>query len=149
MRTLVRWVRKWWPGLIPLGLLWILACWVNTASWENDLASRSAAALKDSVLDQVRIDTSGRDVTLAADAFSEEGRLSAVAIADSLAGARLVRDRTRVVPEAKPYVWSAERDLTRLTLSGSVPLPATRTRLADAIRGIAGNAEIADQTTFA
>src|SRR5437868_13478712 len=126
MRTIVRWVRKWWPGLIPLGLLWIWACWVNTAPWEADLATRSAAALKDTVLDQARIGASGRDVTLSADAFSEQGRLSAVAIIDAIPGTRLVRDRTRVIPEAKPYAWSAERDVTRLTSSGSVPLRIMR-----------------------
>src|SRR5256885_9210282 len=107
MRTIVRWVRKWWPGLIPLGLLWIWACWANTAPWEDDLAGRSAAALKDSVLDQVRIGASGRDVTLGADAFSEEGRLSAVAIIDRLPGARLVPDRTRVGSLATHYLTSS------------------------------------------
>src|SRR4029079_16426815 len=104
------------------------------------------AALKDTVLDQARVGASGRDDTLSADAFSEQGRLSAVAIIDAVPGTRLVRDRTRVVPEAKPYAWSAERDVTRLTISGSVPLPIMRARLADAVRGIAGNTEVADQT---
>src|SRR5690348_4324717 len=132
MRTILRWVRKWWPGLIPLGLLWIWACWVNTVPWEDDLAARAAAALSGTILDKARIAASGRDVTLSAEAFSEDGRSSAVAIVEAVPGTRLVLDRTQVVPEAKPYVWSGERDVTRFTLSGTVPLPAIRGRLDDA-----------------
>jgi len=48
---------------------------------------------------------------------------------------RLVIDETRLVPEAKPFVWSAERDVVRLTLGGSSPLPASKGRLLEAARG--------------
>jgi OOP family OmpA-OmpF porin len=149
MRTILRWVRKWWPGLIPLGLLWIWACWANTVPWEDDLAARSAAALSGAILDKARITASGRDLTLSAQAFSEEGRSSAVAIVEAVPGTRLVVDRTQVIPEAKPYVWSGERDVTRFTLSGTVPLPAIRGRLDDALRALAGGAEVSDQMGFA
>ena len=125
MRTVLRWVRKWWPGLIPLGLLWIWAAWVNTAAWEVDLAGRAATALKSNVLDRAHIEADGRDLSLNADAFSEEGRQSALSIVEAVPGARLVQDHTRVVPEAKPFAWAGERDVTRFTLSGSVPSPAT------------------------
>ena len=83
---------------------------------EADLAARSTAALKDTVLDKSNIAVAGRDVTLAADAFSEDGRRSAVAAVEAVPGVRLVNDETRLVPEAKPFVWSAERDVVRVTL---------------------------------
>ncbi len=51
MNRLASWARKWWPGLIPLVLLWIAAIWNSTAPLEADLAGRSAAALKETVLD--------------------------------------------------------------------------------------------------
>ena len=58
----------------------------------------------------------GRDLTVSADAFSEDGRRSSIAIAEAVPGVRLVRDQTRIIDEAKPFTWSAERNVSRLTL---------------------------------
>jgi OmpA-OmpF porin, OOP family len=149
MGGLFRWSSKWWPGLIPLVILWAIAAWTSTAPLESDLTARSAASLKDSVLDKGRIAVDGRDVTFAADAFSEQGRLSAVASVKAVPGARLVNDETRLVPEATPFVWSAERDVARVTLSGSSPLPATRSRLMEAARASLGGVEVVDQMNLA
>ena len=145
MHGLFRWSSKWWPGVIPLGIVWALAAWISTSPMEADLAARSNAALKDTLLDQTRIEVSGRDVTFAANAFSEDGRRSAVAALQSVGGVRLVNDETRLVPEAKPFVWSAERDVARITLSGNSPLPATRGKLLDAARATLAGVEVVDQ----
>ena len=149
MRGFFRWSSKWWPGVIPLAMLWGFAAWNNTAPLETDLAGRSGAALKDITLDKTRIAVAGRDVTLGADAFSEEGRQGAVASVDAVPGVRLVNDETRLVPEAKPFVWSAERDVVRVTLSGNAPLPAIKGRLVDAAKAALGNVEVADQMGLA
>ena len=109
---------------------WVIAAWTSTVSVEADLAARSNAALKDTVLDKTRIAVDGRDVTFAADAFSEDGRVSAVASVEAVPGVRLVDDETRLVPEAKPFVWSAERDVVRVTLGGSSPLPVEQGKTA-------------------
>ncbi|MEA2792807.1 MAG: OmpA-OmpF porin, family, partial [Bradyrhizobium sp.] len=74
MHGLFRWSSKWWPGVIPLVVFWAIAAWTGTSPLESDLAARSTAALKDTVLDKTRIAVAGRDVTFAADAFSEDGR---------------------------------------------------------------------------
>jgi OmpA-OmpF porin, OOP family len=113
------------------------------------LAARSSAALKDTVLDKTRIGVAGRDVTLAADAFSEEGRRKAVASVEAVPGVRLVNDETRLVPEAKPFVWSAERDVARVTLGGSAPLPASKAKLLEAARAAVSGVEVADQMALA
>src|SRR6266567_6465080 len=144
-----RWSSKWWPGVIPLVILWAIAAWTNTAPLESDLAGQSTAALKDTVLDKTRITVAGRDVTLAADAFSEQGRRSAVASVETVPGVRLVNDETHLVPEAKPFVWSAERDVVRVTLGGSAPLPASKGKLLEAARGSLGGVEVADQMNLA
>lgn len=139
------WVRKWWPGLIPLALLWAAAVWNTTLPVESDIGSRAMAAIKDTVLDKTRIEVAGRDIRFVADAFSEQGRRSAVSQVEAVTGARLVRDETRLIPEAKPFVWSAERDVVRITLSGSAPLPAIKARLLEAARNAANGTEIADK----
>ncbi|MFL6837205.1 MAG: OmpA family protein [Bradyrhizobium sp.] len=145
MHGLFKWSSKWWPGVIPLIVFWAIAAWTSTAPVEADLAARSTAALKDTVLDKRRIVVEGRDVTFAADAFSEEGRLSAVAAVEAVPGVRLVNDETRLVPEARPFVWSAERDVVRVTLSGSSPLPASKGKLLEAARANLGGTEVVDQ----
>ena len=145
MHGLFRWSSKWWPGVIPLVVFWAIAAWTTTPPLESDLAARSAAALKDSLLDKTKITVAGRDVTFAADAFSEDGRRGAVASVAAVPGVRLVNDETRLVPEAQPFVWSAERDVVRVTLGGSAPLPAVKGRLLEAARATLGGVEVVDQ----
>jgi OOP family OmpA-OmpF porin len=149
MHELFKWSSRWWPGVIPLVICWGIAAWTSTATVEADLASRSNAALKDTILDKRRIAVAGRDVTFAADAFSEEGRRSAVTSVEAVPGVRLVNDETRLVPEAKPFVWSAERDVVRVTLTGSAPLPSSKGKLLEAARNALGGVEVADQMSLA
>jgi OmpA-OmpF porin, OOP family len=145
MQKLFKWSSKWWPGVVPLAILWIVAAWTSTVPLEADLAARAGSALKGTVLDKTRIELAGRDVSLAADAFSEEGRRSAVESVEAVPGVRLVNDDTRLVPEAKPYVWSAERDVAKITLAGNSPLPAIKGKLIDAARAGVGGVEVVDQ----
>ena len=149
MHGLFRWSSKWWPGVIPLVILWAFAAWTSTAPLESDLSARTMASLKDTVLDRTKIAVAGRDITFAADAFSEDGRRSAVASVEAVPGVRLVNDETRLVPEARPFVWSAERDVVRVTLGGSTPLPAIKGRLLDAARASLSGVDIADQMRLA
>lgn len=149
MHGFFKWSSKWWPGAIPLVVIWAIAAWTTTAPLEQDLAARSTAAVKGAVLDKTRIVVSGRDVTFGADAFSEEGRLGALAAVEAVAGVRLVNDETRLVPEAKPFVWSAARDVAKVTLGGNAPLPASKGRLLEAARAEFNGVEVADQMTLA
>src|ERR1700709_2509862 len=149
MHGFFRWSSKWWPGTIPLVILWVFAAWTSTTALESDLVQRATAALKDTVLDKTKIAVAGRDVTFSADAFSEDGRRSAVASGDAVPGVRLVNADSRLVPEARPFVWSAERDVVRVTLGGSTPLPAIKGRLLDAARASLGGIDVADQMGLA
>jgi OOP family OmpA-OmpF porin len=134
MYGLFRWSGKWWPGLVPLAILWALAAWSTTLPLEADLAARSGASLKNTVLDKTRIVVGGRDVSFDAEAFSEDGRRSAVSSVEAVPGVRLVNDNTRLVAEAKPFIWVAERDNVRVTLWGTAPLPASRARIVETAR---------------
>src|ERR1700681_4744010 len=149
MHGLFRWSSKWWPGVIPLGVFWAIAAWTSTFPLETELAARSTAALKNTLLDKRRRSVAGPDVTFAADAFSEDGRRSAVASVEAVPGVRLVNDETRLVPEARPFIWSAERDVVRVTLGGSAPLPASKGRLLEAARSGLGGVEVVDQMNLA
>jgi OOP family OmpA-OmpF porin len=149
MPGIFRWSGKWWPGALPLAVFWAIAAWNNTASVEADLAGKSAAAVKDTVLDKTRISVDGRDVTFGADAVSEEGRLGAVAAVEAVPGVRLVNDETRLVAEAKPFVWSAEREVAKVMLAGNAPAPAVRSKLLDAARAEVSGVEVADQMSLA
>src|SRR4051812_50123491 len=101
MQKLFRWASKWWPGLIPLAVMWGFAAWNNTLPVEADLSARSSAALKDTVLDKTRIAVDGRDVGLAAEAFSEEGRRDAVVAVESAPRGGPVDGPAPPVPPAK------------------------------------------------
>lgn len=149
MRGLFRWSGKWWPGVVPLVLFWAIAAWNNTDSVEADLAGKTAAAVKGIVLDKVRIAADGRDVTFGADAFSEEGRHGALIAVESVPGVRLVNDESRLVPEAKPFVWSAQREVAKITLAGNAPLPAVKGKLMDVARDEIKGIEISDQMNLA
>jgi OOP family OmpA-OmpF porin len=129
--------------------LWAAALWSTTAPLERELAARAGQALEGNVLDQTRLAVSGRDLTFAAAAFSREGRLSAVAALEAVPGIRLVTDESRLVPEARPFVWTIERDVVRVTLGGNAPLPAIKGRLAETARTALGDIEIADHMGLA
>lgn len=149
MRGPFRWSNRWWTGLLPLAILWMFAAWSSTVPLETELAARTGRILKGTILDKTRIAVAGRDVTLAADAFSEEGRQSAVAQVETTPGVRLVNDETRLVPEAKPFTWTAERDVVRVTLGGNAPLPASKARLLDAARAGLNGVEVVDRIGLA
>jgi len=149
MHGFYRWSSKWWPGVIPLILLWALAGWNSTLPLEADLAARSTAAVKNTILDKTRISVAGRDVSFAAEAFSEDGRRSAVASVEAAPGVRLVNDETRLVAEAKPFVWVAERDNVRVTLWGTAPLPASKARVLESARAALGGTEVSDRMGLA
>jgi OmpA-OmpF porin, OOP family len=145
MRGFFRWSSKWWPGVIPLAILWALAAWTTTGPLEADLSAHAITALKDSVLDKGSISTAGRDITFSAEAFSEQGRSNAVTSVEAVPGVRLVNDSTALVAEAKPFIWTVEREVGKVTLSGSAPLPAVKSKLLDAARTTFARIEIADR----
>ena len=149
MHDLYRWSCKWWPGAIALVILWAFASWTSTEPVEGDIAARANAAVKDAVLDKKRVTVAGRDVSFAAEAFSTDGSRAALAAVDSAPGVRLVNDDTRLAPEAKPFVWSVERDVVRVTLSGNAPLPAVKGKLMEAAKAGLGNVEVSDQMGLA
>lgn len=141
--------RRWWPGLALVALIWAFAGWRNVGPIEQDMVALANGALKDTLLVDVKLAAQGRDVTLEAAAFSENGRSSALQFVEAEPGIRLVHDKTHLLPQASPFVWSAQRAVTGITLSGSVPLPAVRGKLNDMARLASSNADPVDQMNYA
>lgn len=140
--------RKWWLGLLPLALVLALAAFRHTRAIEADLTARADAALGGILLDGARVTARGRDLRLEAGAFTEQGRRGALAIVEGVAGARRVNDETRLLPEVRPYTWSARRDVNRIVLEGHVPLPEVRGGLAEVARRAAGNLAVTDRMIY-
>ena len=114
-------------GRDSAGRLLGVAAWTNTAAAGiRSGRPRSIAALKDTVLDKTR----SRSLAATSPLPPMPSRKTAAAARwrrwRPCPGVRLVNDQTRLVPEAKPFVWSAERDVARVTLGGSAPLPASK-----------------------
>jgi OOP family OmpA-OmpF porin len=136
---------RWLPGLIPLFLLFLGAIGLKVPEIRNDLTNRAGAVVARYGLGAPTV--SGRDVTLNGANFSDEARTGAAASADAVDGVRLVVDRTRLVPVARPYALSATRDGNALVLEGSAPNPEVKAALVAAARQIAPDVD--DRTAFA
>jgi OOP family OmpA-OmpF porin len=126
--------RRWWIGLIALAILFIAAVWTRTVPLELDIALRSFISLKDQILGGANVAVAGRDVTLEAEAFSPQGQKTVVDTVKAVDGVRRVKDDTTLVPELKPFAWSATLDDAGVQLAGGVPLPALRQSLIDAAK---------------
>jgi len=141
-------VARWWVGLIPLGLLWLIAVGIKTPPAEQDLASRADRAVQSVTLNGAHVTVSGRDVSVTGIAYSEQERKLALAAAEQQAGVRVVRDNITLVPELRPFAWSATREDNKITLSGGVPDPRVRAKLLEGARKAANGVDPVDQMTY-
>jgi len=118
--------KKWVLGLVPLAVLALAAALWRQGAIEKDLSARVGDALSKGGLSWAQTGTVGRDMTLSGEAPSPEERAKAQAAADSVFGVRKVADAMTVLPEAKPFTFTALRDGAKITLTGVVPPGDTR-----------------------
>lgn len=126
-----RW-RAWWKGLPVLAVLVAAAVFFARVPVETDLAARSDALLTEIGESWAHARFEGRDALLEGEALSEEARIKVRAELGRLFGVRLVEDRTTLLPERRPFTFSAIRDGSKLHLSGYVPSTYARRRIAEA-----------------
>ena len=126
MHGLFRWSSKWWPGVIPLVVLWAIAAWTSTVPLEADLAPAVPPRSRTPCWTRPGSRSTAATSPLPPTRSPKTAAASAVASVEAVPGVRLVNDETRLVPEAKPFVWSAERDVVRVTLAAVAPLPASK-----------------------
>ena len=140
---------RWYAGLLPLGLIYVVGAFVATGQVEPDIRDRTTAAIGEQRVDGLKVETFGRDVALTGAAFSPQTQNETVAAALDQTGVRLVRvDGLGLIPESKPYVWRADRQDKALSISGDAPNPGARAAILDAAAALGGLA-VSDKMQYA
>lgn len=139
---------KWWWGLLPLVILWLVATVFTDRFIAADIGNRAAMSLGAAV-DGPSVTVSGRDVAISGTTFSPEDAASMTSTTDAVWGVRKVLDDTKQPALAKPFGWNASHDASSVTLTGSVPNPATRQKIVSAAKTAFPGADAKDQMTYA
>lgn len=113
--------KKWVLGLVPLAVLALVATLWRQGGVETDLSARVADALAKNGLNWATVTTSGRDMTLKGEAPAPDDQAKARNLANDVFGVRKIADAMTVLPEAKPFTFTALRDGTKITLTGAIP----------------------------
>ncbi|PRD45838.1 hypothetical protein C5748_01480 [Phyllobacterium phragmitis] len=114
-------MKNWfWPGVTTTALLTVLAVWFGSGRVENDLASRTSAALAGDY-SWASVDLDGRDLTLKGVAPDERAQAAAAKIAAAVPGVRSVENRAVLPPLAEPFSFRAVKTDDGVILSGNVP----------------------------
>lgn len=140
--------KKWWWGLIPLALLWIVSNMVLDGRIETDLASRALKAAGTAV-HEPGVAVSGRDVSISGMIFSPEQAAAVEKAADAEWGVRKVAADLKLLPEAKPFAWNLALDGDAVVLAGAVPNPAVRQAIVDAAKAAFPDRDIRDEMNYA
>lgn len=139
---------KWWWGLLPLAVLWIVATVFTDRFVAADLGTRAAMSLG-AAIDNPSVSVSGRDITISGTTFSPEDAAGIAGTADAVWGVRKVLDDSKQPALAKPFGWNAAHDAAGVTLTGSVPNPATRQKIVSAAKTAFPGTDVKDQMTYA
>ena len=143
--------KRWWIGLIPLGLIWGAANYVETPKIEDDLARRArqivAAAPPELTKSEIRVQ--GRDVSLGGEAVQPGAAQGVVDAAQKLPGTRLVHADVAPAQRQSPYTFGAVREGQAVTLSGFVPSAEVRDRLVAGARSALPGLAVSDQLKLA
>jgi len=142
---------KWWVGLIPVAALWVLANGVRTEPVEADVASRAKEVLTEAgdIASAMTAKALGRDVLVEGLEFADGDRGRVGQAVDQASGVRLVDWRLQRVLPARPFEFAATRERDRFRLTGSVPSPATRAKIAALAKEAAAGKEAIDNLAYA
>lgn len=131
--------RKWLPGLVVIAALAGIAALTQQGGMERALQTDGNASLQQAGLSWAKVALDGRDAVVSGEAPEPGLPGLALAAAERAFGIRQVRDDTRVLPLAEPFVVRAERSGQRVSLSGNVPPEAARQAwLANAKKALPG-----------
>ena len=126
--------RKWWWGILPLVALWLGSLVLLTPAIESELVHKANAATG-APTSWAKLAVEGRDIVVQGMAPSETSQKRVMLDVLNVEGVRLVDNASSLMPETKPFTWSATREATKLTLAGFVAGDGTREQvIADARR---------------
>ena len=112
--------RKWWLGLLPLAVIWLSAMVLLGPEIESELTHRINTGIA-ADMPWAKATLEGRDVYLQGVAPSEDAQRRAVEAISNVSGVRrAIANPAEIAPEIKPFAWSANRDASKVTLSGFV-----------------------------
>lgn len=117
---------RWRPAVLLLGLAGLaLLCLATIATAqrpvEDDLAARAFSVLVRSGESWASVAFEGRDATLTGESLAEEARTKVRTSLAGLFGVRVVKDETTLLPERRPFTFSAVKSGKALALNGYVP----------------------------
>jgi OOP family OmpA-OmpF porin len=139
---------KWWWGLIPLAILWILATIFTGQSINSDLGGRSTSALG-ATIENPAFSVSGRDVSVSGTVFSPDEALKVAGTVDQVWGVRKVLVDAKQPDIAKPFNWGISHEGSSVVLTGNVPNPTTRDKIVSAAKTAFSGADIKDEMQYA
>lgn len=118
--------RGWRPWVLALGLLaWAVFAAFTLATArgaiEADLTRSAAEMLARSGESWATAHFEGRDATLEGESLAEEARIKVRTSLEGLFGVRKVRDVTTLLPERRPFTFSAVKDGRTIQFDGYVP----------------------------
>ena len=142
---------KWWVGLIPIAALWVLANGVRTEPVETEVASRAKEVLTEAsdIASAMTAKALGRDVLVDGLEFADGDRGRVGQAVDQASGVRLVDWRLQRVLPARPFEFAATRVQGQFRLTGSVPSPAMRAKIAALAKEAAAGKEAIDNLAYA
>jgi OmpA-OmpF porin, OOP family len=141
--------RRWLWGLLPLALLWLAAGFLRNDSIQTDLTTRSVSEALKAKAPWASATFNGRDATVTGVSPSPAAQKTAEDAVDSVFGVRRVDNKTTVMAEAKPYLWSAVREGNKVTLGGFVPDESTKAKIVADTKAALPNTEVVDQMKIA
>ena len=141
--------RRWLWGLLPLALLWLAAGFLRHDSIQTDLTTRSINEALKAKAPWASATFNGRDATVSGVSPSPAVQKAAEETVNSVFGVRRVDNKTTVLAEQKPYLWSAAREGNKVTLGGFAPDEATRAKIVVDTKAALPNTEVIDQMKIA
>ncbi|MFG1400583.1 OmpA family protein [Xanthobacter sediminis] len=101
---------------------------------EEDLGRSAEAVLARSGESWATAQFEGRDATLEGESLAEEARAKVRASLENMFGVRTVRDATTLLPERRPFTFSAVKDGRMISLDGYVPSRHALARIVAAVK---------------
>ncbi|MFG1395474.1 flagellar motor protein MotB [Roseixanthobacter pseudopolyaromaticivorans] len=137
-----------WPafGLLALALAGLVLLWwlalLQRPAIEADLEERAIEALRNTGESWVQVRFNGRDAVITGEALAEQPRVKVRTALENLFGVRQVSDSIVMLPERRPFTFTAVRDGRTLLVSGYVPSAYALARITEAARALPGGLSV-------